>query len=96
MPFDEASTTPEAMSFLQLQKLMQSAKLENELAETPADHRIDSQFDDWVESTQDLLKIIRKSSDSLAMNRNPQQLMALGSFQTHLYLSLQALKASRL
>ena len=95
MRFDEASSTPEAMSFLQLQKFMHSAKLENELNEPQVDLKIDSQLDRWVELTQDLLQTLRKSGNSLATNRNPQQLMALGSFQTHLLLSLQALKAAK-
>ena len=95
MRFDEASSTPEAMSFLQLQKFMHSAKLENELIEPQVDPKIDSQLDSWVESTHDLLQTLRKSGNSLATNRNPQQLMALGSFQTHLLLSLQALKAAK-
>ena len=96
MRFHEASSTPEAMSFLQLQKFMQSAKLENESIEPQVDLKIDSQLESWVESTQDLLQTLRKSGKTLATNRNPQQLMALGSFQTHLLLSLQALKASKL
>ena len=49
---------------------------------------------DWVERTSALLKEIEQSSSAAAEGKTPHQVMALGSFRTHLLLGLQALKAA--
>lgn len=49
----------------------------------------------WAEGTQQLLQRMSRQGDTIGCERSPQQLMALGSFRTHLMLGLQALRASQ-
>ena len=49
----------------------------------------------WSEQTQTLLQRISDHGEAVGHRRSPQQVMALGSFRTHMMLGLQALRAAQ-
>lgn len=49
----------------------------------------------WCRDTMELLDNMAANPENFGLNRSTQQVMALGSFRTHLMLGLQALKASQ-
>ena len=48
----------------------------------------------WADQTQELLHWIESRGDAVSDTRTPKQVMALGSFRTHLVMSLKALRYS--
>ena len=46
----------------------------------------------WADQTKELIHWIEKQGDSLGTTRSAKQLMALGSFRTHMVMGLKALK----
>ena len=46
----------------------------------------------WADQTKELIRWIERRGDSLGTTRSPKQLMALGSFRTHMVMGLKALK----
>ena len=82
---------PSAVSYKELSSLLKAASqsIPTEKAETT-----ESVSFDWAERIAALLKEVEQSSSQAAEGKTPQQVMALGSFRTHLLLSLQALKAA--
>ena len=82
---------PSAISFKELSSLLKAAS-QPVLAEKAS--TMESISFDWAERIAALLKEVEQSSSLAAEGRTPQQVMALGSFRTHLLLSLQALKAA--
>ena len=85
---------PEAMSYRQLQTLIESAPADSNLDVSPVENPLNSELQAWADSTQHLLESLARSGDVVAVQRTPRQVMALGSLRTHLMLGLQALKAS--
>ena len=82
---------PSAVSFKELSSLLKAASqsITAEKAETT-----ESVSFNWAERIAALLTEVEQSSSQAAEGKTPQQVMALGSFRTHLLLSLQALKAA--
>tara|TARA_B100000959_G_scaffold238652_1_gene258770 strand:+ start:1055 stop:1318 length:264 start_codon:yes stop_codon:yes gene_type:complete len=83
---------PNAVSFKELNSLLNgtlSVSCENTKSSEPISI-------DWDERIKSLLKEIESSSAQVAAEKTTDQVMALGSFRTHLMLSLQALKAANL
>ncbi|ABB35251.1 hypothetical protein [Synechococcus sp. CC9605] len=48
----------------------------------------------WADQTQELLHWIESQGDAVSDTRSPKQVMALGSFRTHLVMGLKALRYS--
>ena len=48
----------------------------------------------WADQTQELLRWIEGQGDAVSDTRSPKQVMALGSFRTHLVMGLKALRYS--
>ena len=48
----------------------------------------------WVEQSEELLNILNRKENFILEGRTPKSLMALGAMESHLNISLQALKAS--
>lgn len=48
----------------------------------------------WADQTRELLQWIESQGDSVGDSRTPKQVMALGSFRTHLVMGLKALRYS--
>ena len=82
---------PSAVSFKELSSLLKAASqsIPAEKAETT-----ESVSFNWAERIAALLKEVEQSSCLAAAGKTPQQVMALGSFRTHLLLGLQALNAA--
>lgn len=94
MNSDERMPVPAAMSHRQLQKLLQAASVED-VKESQSDVITPGyELQSWADATQHLLEIMASSPESIALQRTPHQVMALGSLRTHMMLGLQALKAA--
>ena len=50
---------------------------------------------DWTETSQKLLLILNKKEKTFTYNKNAKSLMAFGAMGAHIYMALQALKATR-
>ena len=48
----------------------------------------------WADQTKELLQWLELQGDSVGKSRTPKQVMALGSFKTHLVMGLKALRYS--
>ena len=48
----------------------------------------------WADQTKELLMWIESQGDAVSESRTPKQVMALGSFRTHLVMGLKALRYS--
>lgn len=46
----------------------------------------------WADQTKELLMWIESQGDAVSESRTPKQVMALGSFRTHLVMGLKALR----
>ncbi|MFL0770814.1 MAG: hypothetical protein AB8B36_13220 [Prochlorococcus sp.] len=83
---------PNTVSFKALDALFKAAT-----PETPAlDETQGSASFEWKERIKAVLKELEQSSSQAAAGKSTDQIMAMGSFRTHLMLSLQALKAADL
>ena len=92
---DDALSIPDALSHRQLNQWLATARQESS---TPVDESNDSlsaELERWANHTRFLLQRMEYEGDANGSHRAPKQLMALGSFRTHLMLGLQALKASQ-
>ena len=92
---EDAPTIPDALSNRQLNQWLESA-VQDRFTSSPEDKdALSADLAHWAGQTRTLLKRLAKEGDSIGAQRSPQQVMALGSFRTHLMLGLQALKASQ-
>ncbi len=83
---------PNTVSFKTLDTLFKAAA-----PETPAlEEAKGSASFVWKERIKAVLKELEQSSSQAAAGKSTDQIMAMGSFRTHLMLSLQALKAADL
>ena len=92
---DDAASLPGVLSHRQLNQGLAIAMQESS---TPADEGNDTlsaELERWANHTRFLLQRMAHEGDAIGSHRSPQQVMALGSFRTHLMLGLQALKASQ-
>ena len=91
---DDAPPIPDALSHRQLNRLLETAMQESS---TPAKESNDILSAELKRAnhTRFLLQRMAHKGDAIGSDRSPQQVMALGSFRTHLMLGLQALKASQ-
>ncbi|MGB1776290.1 MAG: hypothetical protein ACPHGV_08140 [Synechococcus sp.] len=85
---------PDAVSFKTLTTLLAQAEL-SPSPEQPVTGQAPVSTD-WMQRVEQLLQEVEQTSEHAAAGRSSEQVMALGSFRTHLWLSLQALKASGL
>ena len=84
---------PSAVSFKQLSSLLKAAG-----SAAPAENGSPAEAVsfDWAERINALLKEVEQSSTAASEGKTVDQVMALGSFRTHLMLGLQALKAAEI
>ena len=99
---DDAPFIPDALSHRQLNQLLKTAQASAPQPNLAADQQgagdapsLDPDLERWATSTRLLLQQIAQEGNGLGAHRSAQQVMALGSFRTHLMLGLQALKAAR-
>ena len=99
---DDSAFIPDALSHRQLNQLLKTAQRTAPKPSLAAEQQgagdapsLDPDLERWATSTRLLLQQIAQEGDGLGAHRSAQQVMALGSFRTHLMLGLQALKAAR-
>ena len=99
---DDAPFIPDALSHRQLNQLLKTAQASAPQPNLAADQQgagdapsLDPNLDQWEIHTRQLLQQIAQDGNGVGAHRSAQQVMALGSFRTHLMLGLQALKAAR-
>lgn len=87
---------PDALSHRDLSGLLKAAlrDVDIDVSSLEADPLADD-LQAWSEQTQQLLQRISDHGDAVGHHRSPQQVMALGSFRTHMMLGLQALRAAQ-
>ena len=85
---------PDALSHRQLAELLKAAVVEQ--APGPSDTPpLTQELAEWSRQTQLLLQQMAQEGESIGTSRSDQQVMALGSFRTHLLLGLQALREAQ-
>ena len=82
---------PGAVSFKELSSLLKTAGSAAAAEEGSAAEAVNF---DWADRVSALLKEVERSSSAAAEGKTVEQVMALGSFRTHLMLGLQALRAA--
>ena len=82
---------PGAVSFKELSSLLKAA---GSAAAAEVGSAAETVNFDWADRVSALLKEVERSSSSAAEGKTVEQVMALGSFRTHLMLGLQALRAA--
>ena len=95
---ENTPSIPDGLTHRQLAHLFDSAISEpsfhgNDSGEV---EQLNDEIREWTLRSQNLLHHISKQADALGEQRSAQQLMALGSFRTHVMFALQALKASQI
>ena len=85
---------PDALSHRKLAELLKAAAVEQApgLSDTPP---LTQELAEWSRQTQLLLQQMAQEGESIGTSRSELQVMALGSFRTHLLLGLQALSAAQ-
>ena len=91
---DDAPLIPDALSHRQLNQWLESAVQDRFMFSPEDKDSLSADLAQWAGQTRTLLKRLGEEGDSIGAQRSPQQVMALGSFRTHLMLALQALEAS--
>ena len=84
---------PNTVSYKELSKLLKAAGSTHPLE---GNTDVDRVSFDWADRVSELLKEVEQSSSKAAEGKTVDQVMALGSFRTHLMMGLQALKAADL
>jgi len=99
---DDSPFIPDALSHRQLNQLLRTAQASASQLNLAAEQQgagdapsLDPNLDQWENHTRQLLQQIAQDGNGVGAHRSAQQVMALGSFRTHLMLGLQALKAAR-
>ena len=92
---DDAPPIPDALSHRQLNRWLETAMQESSTPAKESNDILSAELERWANHTRFLLQRMAHDGDAIGSDRSPQQVMALGSFRTHLMLGLQALKASQ-
>ena len=96
LSIDPDPFVPDALSHQQLNALLKAAMdtsivPEGQLSD---DELLRAALSAWADQTQELLRWIEGQGDAVGHTRTPKQVMALGSFRTHLVMGLKALRYS--
>tara|TARA_B100000214_G_C23662946_1_gene488319 strand:+ start:16 stop:318 length:303 start_codon:yes stop_codon:yes gene_type:complete len=95
---NEFHSIPTSISHKQLSKILKDlAKLNNKNNNISDDievRAINDQLNEWNILTKKILLDLAKKKDYLIKDKGPNALMALGAYEVHLSMALQALKAS--
>lgn len=96
-PSGQDPSVPDALSHHQLSALLKAASraFQND-QDIPIndDELLRAALSAWADQTRELLQWIESQGDSVGDSRTPKQVMALGSFRTHLVMGLKALRYS--
>ena len=69
-----------------------SSMLDVGKSEIDEDELLRAALSAWADQTRELLQWIDQQGDAVSESRSPKQVMALGSFRTHLVMGLKALR----
>ena len=96
LSIDSDPFVPDALSHQQLSALLRAAMDTSVLPEGQLsdDELLRAALTAWADQTQELLRWIEGQGDAVSDTRTPKQVMALGSFRTHLVMGLKALRYS--
>ena len=96
LSIDSDPFVPDALSHQQLSALLRAAMDTSVLPEGQLsdDDLLRAALTAWADQTQELLRWIEGQGDAVSDTRTPKQVMALGSFRTHLVMGLKALRYS--
>ena len=94
MSNNKSPSLPDRLSHRQLKAMLQSAPAERTCSDPVQDPLADELLT-WTPLTKQLLQTLEQQGTAIGEHRSSEQMMALGSFRTHLMLGLQALKAAQ-
>jgi len=96
LSIDPDPLVPDALSRQQLSSLLKAATegAEARLQSIDEDELLRAALSAWADQTKELLQWIESQGDAVSETRSAKQVMALGSFRTHLVMGLKALRYS--
>ena len=95
----EFNSLPESISHRELNLFLDAAKNKFELS-NESNKRLPKESDafnelleEWLLASKDVLKYLNKNHSDVANHKSSKSLMALGAFEVHLKMAIQARKA---
>ena len=87
-------SVPDALSRHQLTALLKAAMegTQARMSSIDEDELLRAALSAWADQTKELLQWLESQGDAVSDTRSPKQVMALGSFRTHLVMGLKALR----
>jgi len=94
LSIDPDPSVPDALSRHQLTALLKAAMegTQARMASIDEDELLRAALSAWADQTKELLQWLESQGDAVSDTRSPKQVMALGSFRTHLVMGLKALR----
>jgi len=94
LSIDHDPSVPDALSRRQLSALLKAAMegTQARMSNIDEDELLRAALSAWADQTKELLMWIESQGDAVSESRTPKQVMALGSFRTHLVMGLKALR----
>ena len=94
LSIDHDPSFPDALSRQQLSALLKAAMeiTHSRMSSPDEDELMRAALSAWADQTKELLQWIESQGDAVSDTRSPKQVMALGSFRTHLVMGLKALR----
>ena len=94
LSIDLDPSVPDALSRHQLTALLKAAMegTQARMSSIDEDELLRAALSAWADQTKELLQWLESQGDAVSDTRSPKQVMALGSFRTHLVMGLKALR----
>ena len=94
LSIDPDPSVPDALSRHQLTALLKAAMegTQARMSSIDEDELLRAALSAWADQTKELLQWLESQGDAVSDTRSPKQVMALGSFRTHLVMGLKALR----
>ena len=91
---DPDPSVPDALSRHQLSALLKAAMegTQARMSSIDEDELLRAALSAWADQTKELVQWLESQGDAVSDTRSPKQVMALGSFRTHLVMGLKALR----
>ena len=94
LSIDPDPSVPDALSRHQLTALLKAAMegTQARMSSIDEDELLRAALSAWADQTKELVQWLESQGDAVSDTRSPKQVMALGSFRTHLVMGLKALR----
>ena len=94
LSIDPDPSVPDALSRHQLSALLKAAMegTQARMFSIDEDELLRAALSAWADQTKELVQWLESQGDAVSDTRSPKQVMALGSFRTHLVMGLKALR----